>query len=362
MGMGYDGSYGGSEGSMMSSGSGGGRRSSRTAAAKSPIDQLIERLADDAEDPKEKEKAIREWIMERASVDGELLLFRYFDFSVEPGRTYRYRVRFTLQNPNFGKRIADAGGLAHVVAGETRVTDWSNITEETTVPDDTRYFLTRINEPRGSSRLLPSAQMDVYHWDSKYGTMVNKAFEVRMGQPIAEELDVEVIDAAGQSIEEVEYAFKDESFLIDAIEDLEIDRTFHNNDRMDESLRLELMRGHRDNFRNQPHVLMKNEEKEIVAHTDSSQSKAHKYMQKYVEQQKDVTFKHLFEAQTALTDATGFGEYSELLGGEGEGYGGYGGSGEMGMYGMPRTRNSLRRKSSRSGNRGRSSSSRINQY
>ena len=363
MGMGYGGSsgYGGSEGAMMSSGSS-GRRSSRTAAAKSPLDQLIERLADDAEDPKEREAAIREWIVERASVDGELLLFRYFDFSVEPGRTYRYRVRFTLQNPNFGKRIADAGGLAHVVAGETRTTDWSNITAETTVPDDTRYFLTRINEPRGSSRLLPSAQMDVYHWDSKYGTMVNKAFEVRMGQPIAEELDVEVIDAAGQSVEEVEYAFQDESFLIDAIEDLEIDRTFHNNDRMDDSLRLELMRGHRDNFRNQPKVLMKNEEKEIVAHTDSSQEKAHKYMQKYIEQQKDVTFKHLFDAQEALTDASGFGEYSELLGGEGESYGGYGGSGEMGMYGAPRTRNSLRRKSSRSSSRGRSSSSRINQY
>lgn len=362
--MGSESVYGGGMGAEYGSGSEmsmypptGGRGSSRpgraAATSNNPLDQLITRLADDSEDPKEREKAIREWIMERASVDGELLLFRYFDFSVDPGKTYRYRVRFTLQNPNFGKRIADAGGLAHVVAGETRSTDWSNITTPVTVPEDLKYFLTRINEPRGNSRLLPSAQMDVYHWDSKYGTMVNKAFEVRMGQPIADEVEAEVIDAAGQLVEEMDYTFEAESFLVDAIEDINIDRSFHNNDRLDESLRLELVRGHRDHFRNQAQVLVKNDEGELEGHSETSNAKDHKYMKSYVEQQKETTFKHLFEQKTALTDATGFDEYTDLLGEES----GYGEMSGMGMYGSgsDRGRNSLRKRSS---SRGRGSSSR----
>lgn len=358
---------GGSEAAMYSSGSSRGGRGTRgsraSTTANNPLDQLISKLADDAEDPQAREKAIREWIMERASVDGELLLFRYFDFSVDPGKTYRYRVRFILQNPNFGKRIANAGGLAHVVAGETRTTDWSNITKPVTVPEDTRFFLTRINEPRGNSRLLPSAQMDVYHWDSKYGTMVNKAFEVRMGQPIADQVEAEVIDAAGQKVEEMDYTFEAESFLVDAIEDINIDRTFHNNDRIDESLRLELMRGHRDHFRNQARVLVKNEEGELEGHSETSNEKSHKYMKSYVKQQKETTFKHLFDQQASLDEAAGFDEYSELLGEEGMYSGSYGSEGSM--YGGSRGRNSLRKRSSTRGRpsaRGRGASSSSSSY
>lgn len=356
-GYGASGSYGGGGSSgVASSGRGVGRRPNpRAAVANSPMEKLISKLAEDSKDPKAKEKVIREWILERASVDGELLLFRYFDFSVEPGRTYRYRVRLILQNPNFGKRIADAGGLAHVVAGETRTTDWSNITDPITVQDDLKFFLTRINDPKGNSRLLPSAQMDVFHWDSKYGTMVNKAFEVRMGQPVAEDVKAEVIDAAGQVVEEMDYKFKGESFLIDAIADINIDRSFHSNDRLDPTLRLELLKGHRDSFRNQGHVLVKNEEGEIENVNQSPEDNQYKSMQNYVKLQKESTFKHLFEAKTALTDATGFSEYAELIGEEESG------SMMEGMMGGTRGRSALRRKSSSRGkpgsSGGRSSSS-----
>lgn len=360
MGGGYGGGAYGMESAsgMMNYSSGGNRRNAggrgaRGAASNNPLDQLISKLADGAENPEQKEKLIREWILERATVNGELLLFRYFDFSVEPGKTYRYRVRLILQNPNFGKRIADAGGLAHVVAGETRTTDWSNITQPVTVPKDLFYFVTRINEPRASSRLLPSAQMDVYHWDSKYGTMVNKSFEVRMGQPIADEVETEVIDAAGQVVEEMDYTFKAESFLVDAIEDITIDRSFHSNERLDPSLCLNLMKGHRDHFRNVGQVLVKNDEGELEEYNEKNHEKEHDYMKAYVKQQKEKTFKHLFEAKTALTDAANFDEYSDLYGAEA------GAMGEMeGMYGSaggPRARSSLRRKSESSRGRGRSS-------
>ncbi len=358
-GGGYGG-YGAASGMMEpgSSGRGSSGRGRRTTAANpnNPLEQLVDRLASNAEDPKEQEKLIREWIMDRASVDGELLLFRYFDFGVEPGKTYRYRVRFTIKNPNFGKRIADAGGLAHVVAGEERITDWSNITKPVTVVNDMDFYLTRVNEPKSSNRLLPSAQMDVYFWDSKYGTLVNEAFEVRMGQAIAEEVETQVIDAAGQEAKEEYYTFVSDSFLVDAIEDIRIDRTFHDNDRIEQSLRLNLMKGHRDHFRNESQVLVKNDEEDLVEYNATSMAKSHERSKKNIEYQKKQ-YDQLLQAKTAAMDAEGLGEYGDLLGESG----GYGMEGmEMGMMGPPggtRGRSSLRKKSSRRGRGGSSGSS-----
>ncbi len=359
------GSYGGAGGAAggygMEPGASGGRGSGgrggrRTTATNpnSPLEQLVERLAKNAENPKEQEQLIREWIMQRASVDGELLLFRYFDFGVEPGKTYRYRVRFTLKNPNFGKRIADAGGLAHVVAGEERTTDWSNITKPVTVVDDMEFFLTRVNEPKGSTRLLPSAQMDVYFWDSKYGTMVNKAFEVRMGQAVADKVATQVIDAAGQEVKEEDYTFSSDSFLVDVIEDIRIDRGFHNNERIDPSLRLDLVRGHRDHFRNESQVLIKTDEEELVEYDGTSMASAHEQSKKYIEFQKEQ-YDRLLKAKTAAFDAQGMGEYGDLLGGEpGSGYGGADGM-DMGMMGAPgggRKRSSLRKRTTGRGRGG----------
>lgn len=372
MGMGYGGGGGygagygaedypggagaGYPGSSRSGRSGRSRRGGSSNAAEGTWEKLITDLAKDAENPEEQEKLIREWITKRATVEGELLLFRYLDFSVEPGKTYRYRVRLELNNPNFGKRIADAGGVAHVVAGETRMTEWSNVTDPVTVPNNTYYFLTRVNEPRGNSRLLPSAQMDVYHWDSQYGTMVNQAFDVQMGQPIADEVKTDVIDAAGQEVKEDEkYEFKSESYLVDVIEDLEIDRTFHSNDRIDESLRLNLIRGFRDEFRTEPQALVNDSALERLVRFDGVvQAKQHKIQKNYVSIQKEKTFKHLFDAADALTATAGFGEYGDVMG---AGYGEMmmgGGYGEM-MMGGQRNRSALRKGRGSSSRRGRSS-------
>src|SRR5690606_30372569 len=141
----------------------------------------------------------------RASVEGELLLFRYLDFSVDPGKTYRYRVRFVLNNPNFGKRIADAGGFQHVVEGETRVTPWSNETAPVRVAEEVRYFLADVREQNG--RVLPTARMDVFQWDTEHGTTMNDVFEVKMGQRISDEVETTVIDPAQQLYEQQKYKF-----------------------------------------------------------------------------------------------------------------------------------------------------------
>ena len=42
------------------------------------------------------------------------VLFRFFDFTVEPSKRYRYRVQLCLQNPNFKQetRYLQEAGLA----------------------------------------------------------------------------------------------------------------------------------------------------------------------------------------------------------------------------------------------------------
>ena len=216
--------------SSMPAGMPGPRGSRGPQAGNAPtagMDQLLEKLVD--KNDKERKEALRGWIQERAKADGELLLFRYMDFSVEPGKTYRYRVRFKIPNPNFGRRISEADGLAHVVEGETRETEWSNITEPAAVPSNVDYFLAGVHEPNRTrnNELAPSASMEIFQWDNRYGTTMNAKLEVRSGQEIAGEVETEVIKPAENVFEKEKYKFKSTDFVADVIGDLEVDPTFH---------------------------------------------------------------------------------------------------------------------------------------
>ena len=66
----------------------------------------------------------------------ECLLFRYFDYDIEPGKAYRYRVRLLLANPNYGFA---AHCLEDESSAKTRYleTRWSEATAVVHVPQDT---------------------------------------------------------------------------------------------------------------------------------------------------------------------------------------------------------------------------------
>src|SRR5690606_13643890 len=83
----------------------------------------------------------------RVTATGQLLLSRYFDFNVDPGKTYRYRVRLKVQNPNFGLSPEQIRS-PEVAEGEFRFTPWSAATEPVTVPPDTEYFVRQIGAGR----------------------------------------------------------------------------------------------------------------------------------------------------------------------------------------------------------------------
>lgn len=145
-----------------------------------------------------KDKALAEYIKKRVTAVGNLLLFRYVDFAVEPGKSYRYRARLELENPNYGERVADAAAPS-VVEGETRLCAWSNVTAPASVSPDTYYFVRQMDARRGV------VDFDFYHYDSALGTIVSntepdppeadnltniKPLSVGFGEPIGGDLPV----------------------------------------------------------------------------------------------------------------------------------------------------------------------------
>jgi hypothetical protein len=217
---------GGGRGAMGGGRAMGGNRG-MSADMNKTIDQLVMELAKETEqaDSKEATDKLRKFITQRAAPEGDLLLFRYFDFDVEPGETYRYRVQLVLQNPNFGQPLAATGGVASVVLGEDRTTPWSEPTSPVTVDDTVKYFLTSVEPPK--SLAYPDVRMNMFQYDQDVGTVVQQELNVSFGQNIGGKAKTEQADPAKGTIEEVDYAFKSEDILIDALPDVRISRTEH---------------------------------------------------------------------------------------------------------------------------------------
>lgn len=109
------------------------------------------------------------------------LLLRYFDFQVNPGNAYRYRMRVTLKNPNF-KRPVEELVQEETALAEVRVTPWSDPTPLVFIPNEERIFLTKADKARIETG-LPSAYLDVYQWFSEAGTTIAAKLEkLQLGQ------------------------------------------------------------------------------------------------------------------------------------------------------------------------------------
>lgn len=188
------------------------------------VEEMVRKIAARM-DPKQTDRELRDWIRERMTQGARRqILFRYFDFDVEPGATYRYQVRLELRNPNFGRPLA-AASAAHVVEGETRLTPWSEPTAPVTVERNVRYFLAGLEDSR--YRQNPRARMKVFQYDTDLGTLVEQELPVELGQRIAGTARAILLDPAGGVQKEEDYEFRSHDTLLDALPDLEFDRNQH---------------------------------------------------------------------------------------------------------------------------------------
>lgn len=109
------------------------------------------------------------------------LLLRYFDFQVNPGNAYRYRMRVTLRNPNY-KRPVEELVQEETALAEVRVTPWSEPTQPVVIQNEERIFLAKADKAKIETG-LPSAYIDVYQWFSEAGTTIAAKLEkLQLGQ------------------------------------------------------------------------------------------------------------------------------------------------------------------------------------
>ncbi len=126
----------------------------------------------------------------------EIGLFRFFDFTVAPGKHYRYRVRLVLANPNFGlsARYLETEELAKERWIET---DWSEPTDTISVPRDSRLLVGEVKSSRYVT-VEPSTTMILVHFDEMTGkeSSAEKA-DVLRGQLVNYDVEVEKAAATG---------------------------------------------------------------------------------------------------------------------------------------------------------------------
>jgi hypothetical protein len=105
------------------------------------------------------------------------LLVRFFDFTVEPGKRYAYRVKLLLKNPNekVEARYLTDPKLAELTYLET---EWSDPSTPVFVPRDDRLLA-------GPARLLrgePLATVTLVKWMADRGTESSHQFEISRGK------------------------------------------------------------------------------------------------------------------------------------------------------------------------------------
>jgi len=105
----------------------------------------------------------------------EFLLFRFFDFQVEPGKSYRYRVRLILENPNYevDPRFLEKEELGKIKRIES---GWSTPTDVVSVPRDTRMLAVDVAQPRRLGD-EPSASVLMIQWVKENGREAYQQFD-----------------------------------------------------------------------------------------------------------------------------------------------------------------------------------------
>jgi len=102
-------------------------------------------------------------------------LIRYWDFTVEPGRKYKYRIRVKVFNPNYKRTdVADPDMASRIIL----TGPWSPTSEEVFVDFDNHWYVAENKRGGRSNELF----LEVHHWYRDLGEWLVSTFPQRVGQ------------------------------------------------------------------------------------------------------------------------------------------------------------------------------------
>lgn len=175
-------------------------------------DEILTKLARGvySDNAQKAEELKRELVNRRLTPQDNIMLYRYIDFDVDPGSSYRYRVRIIYTNPNLERTLGEVVST-DVIEGDYRETPWSDPTSEVVVPNDSNYFLTNVTKKFG--RTL--AVLDIFEWKPEFGTTVAAEMGVAVGQFIGGSAKADVAKLNERTFGEEEVNLNTGDVLVD---------------------------------------------------------------------------------------------------------------------------------------------------
>jgi len=105
-------------------------------------------------------------------------LVRYWDFTVEPGRRYKYRIRVRVFNPNYKRTdVADTEMASRLLL----TGPWSETSDEVFVNFDNHWY---VAEQKRSSQKSNEMMLEVHYWYRGMGEWLGSTFAQRVGQVV----------------------------------------------------------------------------------------------------------------------------------------------------------------------------------
>lgn len=161
--------------------------------------------------------------MQGKDADGYILLYRYFDFNVEPGKMYCYRVRLKIKNPNENRKLEEVDDPS-IIAGDFRFTKWSEPTDPAAVAEEVDYFLANVDPPRNVSFPM-ECDFNIFQWYQETGTTINQTLQLKLGNFISGKPETTKVLRPGiPSLEDEEdIEFETEDFVVDLASSIALD-------------------------------------------------------------------------------------------------------------------------------------------
>ncbi|HMB08689.1 MAG TPA: hypothetical protein VKP69_33780 [Isosphaeraceae bacterium] len=134
--------------------------------------------------------------------DADTIMIRALDFTVEPDKTYRFRVRIVVYNPNRDREDV-APGVDH--KSFELFGPWSDPTAGVTMPPDVATYVLSKTPPAG--KRADQVHFQVTRWNAENGVTVVRTFDAGPGEIVGElrTADVPASDGTGKKPMKIDF-------------------------------------------------------------------------------------------------------------------------------------------------------------